>query len=129
MLRRRTSLFAAIMVMLAAPAFAQDAPPVDVVGSWDYTFDTPEGVTTWRVTFAMTDGALTGQAVSDYGTLAMTNAKLEGPDVSFAVKINYNGEMIDLYFAGKVQGDATDGAIAVPVADMSIPFKGKRVMV
>lgn len=116
-----------LLVALAfagAPLSAQDAPKeptASVAGSWDFSFTSPQGAATWRIKFDQAGDTLRGSAATDFGQLDVTDGWITGSDMSFTLHLNFNGQMIQVNFAGKVKGDTVQGNIDVPGAGIQ-PF-------
>jgi hypothetical protein len=127
-MKKLTTLVALALAVVAFPAQAQDAPPpANVAGNWDYAFDSPQGSHLWRIVIEQSADSIKGTASSELGTLVMVNPSIKGSDLSFGVSLNMDGQVIDLWFSGKVDGDSTVGTIDVPIADLALPFTGKRI--
>ena len=112
------------LAFLAAPLSAQDAPKVpnaNMVGNWDFSFTSPQGAANWRIKFDQAGDTLRGSAATDFGQLDVTNGWVTGNDMSFTLNLNFNGQMIQVNFAGTVKGDTVQGNIDVPVAGIQ-PF-------
>ncbi|MGH8248600.1 MAG: hypothetical protein ACREUU_19465, partial [Gammaproteobacteria bacterium] len=106
-------LLAFMAVCLAAPVSAQDAPKVPtakVAGNWDFSFTSPQGAATWRVTLDQAGDTLRGSvATGEFGQLDVTNGWMTGNDMSFTVNLNFSGQMIQVNFAGTVKADTVQG--------------------
>ena len=112
------------LAILAAPLSAQEAPKVPtakVAGNWDFSFTSPQGAANWRIKFDQAGDTLRGSAATDFGQLDVTDGWITGNDMSFALHLNFNGQMIQVNFAGKVKGDTVQGSIDVPGAGVQ-PF-------
>lgn len=112
------------LAFLAAPLSAQDAPKVataQVAGNWDFAFTSPQGAANWRIKFDQAGDTLRGSAATDFGQLDVTNGWITGNDMSFTLNLNFNGQMIQVNFAGTVKGDTVQGNIDVPGAGIQ-PF-------
>ena len=112
------------LAFLAAPLSAQDAPKVPtaaVAGNWDFAFTSPQGAANWRIKFDQAGDTLRGSAATDFGQLDVTNGWITGNDMSFTLNLNFNGQMIQVNFAGTVKGDTVQGNIDVPGAGIQ-PF-------
>lgn len=112
------------LAFLAAPLSAQDAPKVataQVGGNWDFAFTSPQGAANWRIKFDQAGDTLRGSAATDFGQLDVTNGWITGNDMSFTLNLNFNGQMIQVNFAGTVKGDTVQGNIDVPGAGIQ-PF-------
>lgn len=111
-------------LMMAAPLSAQDAAKVataKVAGGWDFSFTSPQGAATWRITFTQAGDTLRGTAATDFGQLDVVDGWVTGNDMSFTLNLNFNGQMISVNFAGTVKGDTVQGNVDVPGAGIQ-PF-------
>lgn len=130
MIRRLIATTSLAVALPVAAVSAQDAPkePAKMAGSWDFSFTSPQGNHTWRVKFDQKGDTLSGQAESELGMLALSDAWITGNELSFGVAISMNGQSFNLYFSGLVKGDTADGSLEVPNAGMQpIPFRAVRV--
>ena len=112
------------LAFLAAPLSAQDAPKVPtakVAGNWDFSFTSPQGAANWRIKLDQAGDTLRGSAATDFGQLDVTNGWITGNDMSFTLNLNFNGQMIQVNFAGTVKGDTVQGNVDVPGAGIQ-PF-------
>ena len=114
------------LTILAAPLSAQDgakAPTAQVAGNWDFSFTSPQGAANWRIKFDQAGDTLRGSAATDFGQLDVTDGWITGNDMSFTLNLNFNGQMIQVNFAGTVKGDTVQGNIDVPGAGIpAFPF-------
>jgi hypothetical protein len=120
----RTRVILAVLALVAAPLAAQDAPKeptAKVAGDWDFSFTSPQGAATWRIKFDQAGDTLRGTAATEFGQLDVTDGWISGSDMSFTLHLNFNGQMIQVNFAGKVKGDTVQGNIDVPGAGIQ-PF-------
>ena len=112
------------LAFFAAPLLAQDAPKVPtakVAGNWDFSFTSPQGAANWRIKLDQAGDTLRGSAATDFGQLDVTNGWITGNDMSFTLNLNFNGQMIQVNFAGTVKGDTVQGNVDVPGAGIQ-PF-------
>jgi hypothetical protein len=120
---KKFTLFAALSLM-AAPLAAQDTtkvPTAKVAGNWDFSFTSPQGAANWRVKFDQAGDTLRGSAATDFGQLDVSDGWITGNDMSFTLHLNFNGQAIQVNFAGKVKGDTVTGNVDVPGAGIQ-PF-------
>src|SRR5688572_5237585 len=120
---KKFTLLAALTLM-AAPLAAQDTtkvPTAKVAGNWDFSFTSPQGAANWRVKFDQAGDTLRGSAATDFGQLDVSDGWITGNDMSFTLHLNFNGQMIQVNFAGTVKGDTVQGNIDVPGAGIQ-PF-------
>ena len=81
MIRWRLTL-AALLVLAAAPGFAQTPAP-NVTGDWDVTVNSPQGANTTLVTFTQVGEKVSGIFKSQRGELPFEGGTLTGNDLTF----------------------------------------------
>jgi hypothetical protein len=122
----KTLTVLALMALVAAPLAAQDStrvPTANVAGNWDFSFTSPQGAATWRVKFDQAGDTLRGSAATDFGQLDVVDGWISGNDLSFTLNLNFNGQAIQVNFAGTVKGDTAQGNVDVPgVGIQPFPF-------
>ena len=120
------------LALIAAPAAAQDAPKapnVNMAGNWDFSFTSPQGSANWRIKFEQSADTLRGSAATDFGQLDVTNGWVSGNEMSFTLNLNFNGQQIQVNFAGTVKGDTAQGNIDVPGAGIQpFPFTAVKAV-
>ena len=128
---KRALLLSACLVLSYATALVAQAAPrnADVLGKWEFTVESPQGANTMTITFARTDGALTGAAESQMGTLNLVDVMVAANDLSFTMRFEQNGQTFDIPFKGKVTGAAAEGAATVNMGDapLTMPWKAKKL--
>ena len=91
----------ALALCTAASAAAQD-----VVGAWNMTYTTGDGVKmSSTLTLKSEGGALSGAISSARGSVALDEVSVKGEDVAFAVIRVGFGDRIRIEYTGKVKGD------------------------
>jgi hypothetical protein len=93
----------------------------DVTGKWKATFEGQNGSREVTFNLNVTDGKLTGTAAGPQGETPISEAKVEGDKVSFAV-------VTDQYKAvltGTVSGD--DLKLTAQVGERTIELNAKRI--
>ncbi len=90
------------IALLAISAFA-----ADVTGKWKTSFTMPngnarEGVMTLKADGDKLSGTLEG---GRGGAAPITDGKISGDDISFAVTRNFNGNDVKINYKGKVSGN------------------------
>ena len=96
-------LMAGLVLVLctAASAAAQD-----VVGAWNMTYTTRDGVKmSSTLTLKSEGGTLSGAISSGRGTVALDEVSVKGEDVAFAVIRVGFGDRIRIDYTGTVKGD------------------------
>jgi hypothetical protein len=89
------------LIVLAASAFA-----ADVDGKWTGTFTTPNGDTPVNFTFKADGTKLTGTTTGQDGTeIKISDGKVDGANISFAVSIDFGGMPFTMTYKGVVAKD------------------------
>ena len=112
-----------LFAFLALAAFA-----ADVAGTWKATFETPNGTIESTFVFKVDAGKLTGTVNSgNFGESQISEGKVDGDNVSFAVVRNGPNGEFRLTYKGKMAGDEIKFEISFPGADQTFPITAKRV--
>jgi hypothetical protein len=91
---------AALVCLTALPAIA-----ADVTGSWIAQIPGRDGATIETTfTFKAAGEKLTGTVSNQFGDREISDGKAAGDDVTFVVKIEFNGNEFSHHYAGKVSG-------------------------
>jgi hypothetical protein len=98
---------ARLLVGLAlALCTAVSAAAQDVVGAWNMTYTTRDGVKmSSTLTLKSEGGTLSGTISSARGSVALDEVSVKGEDVAFAVIRVGFGDRIRIEYTGKVKGD------------------------
>jgi hypothetical protein len=107
MIRLRLTL-AALLVLAAAPGFAQTPAP-NVTGDWDVTVNSPQGANTTLVTFKQDGEKVSGIFKSQRGELPFDGGTLTGSDLTFTFTITTQGMQLPITLTGKVDGATMAG--------------------
>jgi hypothetical protein len=99
-----TALF---LLTFAMPAFAQDAK---VEGAWTLTLETPQGTSNPTLNLKQAEQKLTGTYAGRMGEIPIEGT-IKGQAISFAAKINAQGQEIVLTFGGTVEQDSMKGTV------------------
>lgn len=91
-----------MMTLLAGVAFAADA-----TGKWSATVPGRDGQTREIVYNLKAEGdKLTGTTTGFRGQeLPIVDGKIDGDNISFATKVEFNGNSMTMLYTGKVSGD------------------------
>lgn len=107
-------------------AFALSASAADVAGTWKASVETPNGSFESTFTFK-TDGAkLTGTVASQMGEAQISDGKVEGDKVSFAVTRDMNGQTFKITYDGVVSGSEMKLTIHFPGRDEGFEMTAKK---
>jgi hypothetical protein len=108
-------------------AFALTASAADVAGTWKSSLETPNGNFESTYVFKVDGDKVTGTvATAQMGESAISDGKLDGDKLSFAVKRNGpNGELVITY-KGTVTGDELKMTISIPAMDRTFDVTAKR---
>jgi hypothetical protein len=97
----RNSAFLFIVLAFGMAAFA-----ADVDGVWTAKVDGPEGEENYIYTFKADGNALTGTAQSDdENAVQLKDGVINGNDISFTEKLDFDGEELVIKYKGKINGD------------------------
>jgi hypothetical protein len=107
--------------------FAMTLSAADIAGTWKGTLDTPNGPVEGVITLKTDGDKLTGTAaMGPIPETAISEAKLDGDNVSFVVAASLNGNDLRLVYKGKVSADEIKFTIEVPGREQSFQFNAKR---
>jgi len=94
------SIGAVLLTILVASAWA-----ADVTGKWTAQVPGRQGTTETTFNFKVEGEELTGTVSSPRGDTAITDGKISGDEISFAVPLSFGDNEIKLLYKGKVSGD------------------------
>jgi len=99
-------------------------------GKWEFEVDIPDQREKGEFDFKDSDGILTGtiHGHNITGNTALEDIVLEGNDVSFTFDMEAGGQMIELEFDLKLDGETFEGTVNIGVTGMgTFPISGKRI--
>jgi len=104
----------AVLVLLAAPVFAQNSK---AVGTWDLTTISPEGETKSTVVISEEGGKLKAVGKSPRGERPYESIEVDGNKITLVITISYNGSPMTITYSGKIDaatmaGEADFGGLA-----------------
>jgi hypothetical protein len=100
-----------LLFVLGVLARAEDKKS-DPTGSWKWSFTTQNGQTRDTTLKLKLEGdKLTGSISGRGGETDITEAKLQGENISFQVTREVNGNKFTQKYTGKISGDAIKGKI------------------
>jgi hypothetical protein len=91
----------------AAPA-AKSAAATNITGVWTLSVETPMGARDMKLNAMQTGEALSGTIANPRGDSAITGT-VKGNAVAFSMKVNAQGQDLQIDFAGTAEGDAMKG--------------------
>jgi len=92
--------------LVLALCTAASAAAQDVVGAWNMTYTTGDGVKmSSTLTLKNEGGTLAGAISSARGSVALDEVSVKGEDVAFAIIRVGFGDRIRIEYSGKVKGD------------------------
>jgi len=99
-------------------------------GKWEFEVDIPDQREKGEFDFIDNDGVLTGtihgQNIS--GNATLEDIVLEGNEVSFTFDMEAGGQMIEVEFDLKLDGETFEGTVNISANGMgSFPITGKRI--
>lgn len=95
----------------AAQGHAHEAP-APFTGMWQVTFESQMGRMSWTFTLDMDDGALSGIAEAESGSMPVEGHQ-EGEIVDFVVQVEAPDHSVTLEFEGTVEDDAASGTVTI----------------
>ena len=107
--------------------FAVTALAADISGTWKATVETPNGAMETTFVFKVEGDKVTGTAtLGQMGESAISEGKVDGDNVTFAVvRSGPNGEF-RINYTGKVNGDEMKIAASVVGMDRNFEMTAKR---
>ena len=111
----RSLVAAAVLLLCAVSTAAQTpaatVPPADVVGSWDVSFSTTQGVIPGYVTLKKDGAKIVGTVGSQMGE-SPAEAEVKGKEVSIWFTFQSGNGPVDITMTGKVDGDKISGGLS-----------------
>jgi autotransporter translocation and assembly factor TamB len=101
MQRRNFAALAALLALSAVAAWA-----ADITGTWTGSIASPNGDFSLTYTFKQDGAKLTGTVTGPGGDpMPLVDCKLDGENISFAVKVDMGGNTATFSSKGTVKGD------------------------
>ncbi len=104
-MRKRLTMGLGIMATVLTVAVAAQT---DVTGKWNMTFDSEAGSTSGTLTLTQDGEKLTGEMVSEQGTLEFEGT-ITGDKLAWVMEIDAGGAFIEITMEGTVDGDEMMG--------------------
>jgi len=108
MKRTRKLIIAVVFASVAVLAVAAQAK--NVTGNWKLTIETPNGPGTPSLVLKQEGEALSGTYKGRFGD-APLKGTVKGNDIKFTVKVNAQGNELEIEYAGTVEGDTMKGKV------------------
>jgi hypothetical protein len=81
----------------------------DITGKWTAQFDTQVGLQKYTYEFKVEGATLTGKAIGDIAGAksesVLQDGKINGDEISFVERQQYQGQEVRIVYKGKVSGD------------------------
>lgn len=95
-----------VLLMGVLSAAAQSA---SVVGSWDFTVESPNGKTTSVLVIKKDGDTLSGMAKGARGERLLESVSVAGSEITFVMKIKFQDQDMVITYKGKVEKDSMKG--------------------
>ena len=114
-------------LLLLMAVFAVTASAADIAGTWKGTAETPNGSIERTFVFKVEGDKLTGTVtMGQMGEGPISEGKVDGDNVSFAVVREFNGNEFRINYKGKVSGDEMKITGEVVGRDRTFEMTAKR---
>lgn len=117
---RLSALVLASSLMAAAMVYAQ----IDISGTWEVTFESPQGPATIEATFKQVGESVDGSVTTPLGTVDFSGA-LVNTALTMSSRLDLQGNKLDIGMKAKVAGDTMAGNLVVGGLG-EIPWTAKR---
>ena len=92
-------------ILISTIAFSVAALAADVTGDWTATAEGPNGPMERTFSLKAEGSKLTGETVSSlFGKSTITDGKVDGDNLSFAIQVKFQDNDMKLNYKGKVTG-------------------------
>jgi hypothetical protein len=99
----------------------------DVSGTWKAAIETPNGPFETTFVFKVEGDKLTGTTSNQFMQGApISDGKIDGDNVTFVVKGNFNGNDVQVNYRGKVSGDEMKLTVEIAGFDRTLEMTAKR---
>jgi opacity protein-like surface antigen len=107
----RRNLWSAALALVAVLA-ASTAFAADVTGTWAMTVETQAGAGNPTLTLTQKGETVTGTYKGQLGE-APVNGTIKGDDFSLKIKVNAQGQDLEIEYTGKVDGASMSGKVVL----------------
>jgi len=93
---------------------------VSLAGEWAMVGDFGGQIIESTMTISEKDGEIMGSIATDTDTMELTDLSLEGDVLEFEITVDAEGQMLDMPFTGKIDGDTLEGTFATEFGDFQV---------
>jgi hypothetical protein len=108
-MKRALAVTLILIVALLIGAPSQAAQGANVVGSWDFTVESPNGKTTSVLVIKKDGDKLSGMSKGARGERTLESVSVAGNDITFVMKIKFQDQDMVITYKGKVEKDSMKG--------------------
>jgi hypothetical protein len=108
-MKRALSVTFILIVSLLLGTSSLASQGANVVGSWDFTVESPQGKNTSVLTIKKDGDKLSGVAKSPRGERPLESVTVAGSDITFVMKIKFQDQDMVITYTGKVEKDSMKG--------------------
>ena len=104
-----STLIITVLLATAGIAYALTQGNASVVGSWDFTVDTPQGPRPSLLVIKQEGDKLTAMAKSERGERPYDKVALKGNEITLVMTIQFQGQDMVITYTGKVDKESMKG--------------------
>ena len=108
-MKRALAVTIILIVALLIGVNSQAAQSPNVVGSWDITVEAPQGKNTSLLVIKKDGDKLAGVIKGARGERPLDSVALSGSDITFVMKVQFQGQDLVITYKGKVEKDSMKG--------------------
>lgn len=108
-MKRALSVTFTLIVALLLGTPSKAAQGANVVGSWDFTVESPNGKTTSVLVIKKDGDKLSGMSKGARGERPLESVSVAGSDITFVMKIKFQDQDMVITYKGKVEKDSMKG--------------------
>ena len=105
---KRTRKLSIAIIFIFAAVLTVAAQAKNVTGNWKLTIETPNGPGTPSLVLKQEGEKLTGTYKGRFGESPLEGT-IKGNEIKFTVKVNAQGNELEIEYAGTVEGDTMKG--------------------
>lgn len=115
-----------LLTLVAVMAISASA--ADISGNWKASIETPNGTFERTFVFKVDGAKLTGESSSEMmGKSEIIDGKIDGDNISFQIKMNFQDRETIAKYTGKIKGDVIELAVEIEGFDRKMEYTAKRV--